>query len=97
MYFLLHPLEWIIDEKMAVHCLESGCIGLHISSGLQMSLGLRSWDISQASGYLLVVRNIQPNTSLLSAVYRYSNHHEHDDILNLGKPYPKKSVYFFLN
>ena len=30
MYFLIHPLVWINDERMAVHCLESGCIGLHI-------------------------------------------------------------------
>ena len=30
MYFLIHPLGWINDERMAVDCLESGCIGLYI-------------------------------------------------------------------
>ena len=29
-YFLIHPLVWINDERMAVHCLELGCIGLYI-------------------------------------------------------------------
>ena len=27
---LIHPSGWINDERMAVHCLESGCIGLYI-------------------------------------------------------------------
>ena len=45
MYFLIHPLVWINDERMAEHCLESGCIGLYIPSDLEMSLGLRPRDI----------------------------------------------------
>ena len=40
-------------------------------SALEMSLGLRPRDISRASGNLLVVGDVQPNTSLLSAVYGY--------------------------
>ena len=78
MYFLTHQLVWINDERMAVHCLESGCIGLYIpsdlkiSSALEMSLGLRPRDISRASGNLLVVGDVLPNTSLLSAVYVYN-------------------------
>ena len=31
MYFLIHPLGWINDEGMAVHCLELGCIILYIA------------------------------------------------------------------
>ena len=41
-------------------------------SALEMSLGLRPRDISRASGNLLVVRDVQPNTSLLLAVYGYN-------------------------
>ena len=41
-------------------------------SALEMSLGLRPRDISRASGNLLVVGDVQPNTSLLSAVYVYN-------------------------
>ena len=41
-------------------------------SALEMSLGLRPRDISRASGNLSVVGDVQPNTSLLSAVYRYN-------------------------
>ena len=29
-YFLIHPPGWINDERMAVHCLKSGCIRLYI-------------------------------------------------------------------
>ena len=29
MDFLIHPWGWINDERMAVHLLESGCIGLY--------------------------------------------------------------------
>ena len=47
MYFLIHPLVWINDERMAVHCLESGYIGLHIPSDLEISLSPR--DVPQAS------------------------------------------------
>ena len=39
MYFLIHPLVSINDERMDVHCLKSGCIGLHIPSDLKISLG----------------------------------------------------------
>ena len=42
-------------------------------SALEMSLGLRPRDISRASGNLLVVGDVQPNTSLLSAVYGYND------------------------
>ena len=35
MYFLIHPLVLINDERMAVHCLESGCIGLYTPSSRQ--------------------------------------------------------------
>ena len=57
MYFLIHPWGWINDERMAVHCLESGCIRLYIPSDLEISLGPRDVprDISRASGNLLVV------------------------------------------
>ena len=41
-------------------------------SALEMSLRLRPRDISRASGNLLVVGDVQPNTSLLSAVYGYN-------------------------
>ena len=41
-------------------------------SALEMSLGLRPWDISGASGNLLGVGDVQPNTSLLLAVYVYN-------------------------
>ena len=41
-------------------------------SALEMSLGLRPRDISRASGNLSVVGDVQPNTSLLSAVYGYN-------------------------
>ena len=27
MYFLIHHSVWINEERMAIHCLESGCIG----------------------------------------------------------------------
>ena len=30
MHFLIHPLVWINDERMAVHCLESGCTTQYI-------------------------------------------------------------------
>ena len=42
------------------------------SSALKMSLGLCPRDISRASGNLLVVGDVQPNTSLLSAVFVYN-------------------------
>ena len=78
MYFLIHPLVWINGERMAVHCLESGCIGLHIPSDLKISLGPRDVpqasppDISRASRNLFVDGDVLPNTSLLSAVYGYN-------------------------
>ena len=56
---------------------ELGCTSPPTSrfpSALEMSLGLRPRDISRASGNLLVVGDVQPNTSLLSAVYVYNNH-----------------------
>ena len=49
--------------RMDVHCLESGCIGLHIPSDLEISLG---------------PRDVQPNTSLLSAVYEYNTDGDDD-------------------
>ena len=52
MYFLIHPLVWINDERMAVHCLESGCIGLHIPSDLEISLGPRDVPRASPSGHL---------------------------------------------
>ena len=61
---------------MAVHCLESGCIGLYIPSDLEISLGPR--DVPRASGNLLVVGDVQPNTSLLSAVYEYNTDGDDD-------------------
>ena len=47
---------------------------LYIPSNLKISLGPRDVprDISRASGNLLVVGDVQPNTSLLSAVYGYN-------------------------
>ena len=54
---------------------ELGCTSPPTSrfpSALEMSLGLRPRDISRASGNLLVVGDVQPNTSLLSAVYGYN-------------------------
>ena len=47
-------------------------------SALEMSLGLRPRDISRASGNLLVVGDVQPNTSLLSAVYEYNTDGDDD-------------------
>ena len=52
MYFLIHPLVWINDERMAVHCLESGCIGLYIPSDLKISLGPRDVPRASPSGHL---------------------------------------------
>ena len=43
MYFLIYPLGWINDERMAVHCLESGCIGLYIPSDLGKYFCLRGY------------------------------------------------------
>ena len=40
-YFLIHPKVWINYEIMDVHCLESGCIRLHIPSDLGKYLGRR--------------------------------------------------------
>ena len=60
---------------------ELGCTSPPTSrfpSALEMSLGLRPRDISRASGNLLVVRDVQLNTSLLLAVYVYNT-----DALNL--------------
>ena len=44
-------------KRMAVHCLESGCIGKYIP--------LEPLDFPQSSG------NVIPNTSLLSVVYEF--------------------------
>ena len=52
MYFLIHPLVWINDERMVVHCLESGCIGLYIPSDLEISLGPRDIPRALPSGHL---------------------------------------------
>ena len=41
-------------------------------SALEMSLGLRPRDISRALGNLLVVGDVQPNTSRFEAVYVYN-------------------------
>ena len=80
MYFLIYPLGWMNDEKMVVHCLKSGCIEFSISSNLEISLGPQ--DIPWVSpsgnfsglalGNLLVVGDVQPNTSRLKAVYGYN-------------------------
>ena len=54
---------------------ELGCTSPPTSrfpSALEMSLGLCRRDISRASGNLLVVGDVQTNTSLLSAVYVYN-------------------------
>ena len=81
MYFLIHPYGWINDERMAVHCLKSGSIGLYIPSDLKISLGPRdvpraspSGHLSGLGNFLLVVGDVQPNISLLSAVYVYNIH-----------------------
>ena len=52
MYFLIHPLVWINGERMAVHCLELGCIGLYIPSDLEISLGPRDVPRASPSGHL---------------------------------------------
>ena len=49
---LIHPSRWINDERMAVHCLESGCIGLYIPSDLEISLGPRDVPRASPSGHL---------------------------------------------
>ena len=78
MYFLIYPKVWIDDERMAVRCLELGCIGLHIPSKLKITLGPQDvpWASPSghlsASGNLLVARDVQPNTTLLSAVYGFN-------------------------
>ena len=57
---------------MAVHCLKSGRIRLYVPSDLKISLRRDvPRDISRASGNPEVGGNVQPNTSLLSAVYIY--------------------------
>ena len=43
-----------------------------LTSRFPSAFGLRPQDISRASGNLLVVGDVQPNTSLLSAVYGYN-------------------------
>ena len=65
MYFLIHPQGWINDERMAIHCLDPGCIGLYIPSDLEISLGLRPQDISRASGNLLVIGDVQPKSQYI--------------------------------
>ena len=72
MYFLIHPEGQIDDERMVVHCLKLGSIWLYIPSDLKISLG--RCDFSRASENLLVVRDVQPNTPLLSAVYAYNRY-----------------------
>ena len=62
MYFLIHPQGWINDERMVVHCIKLECIGLYIPNDLEISLSPR--DVP-----LLVIGDVQPNTSLLSEVY----------------------------
>ena len=75
MYFLVHTLVWIKVERMSVHCLESGYFGKHIPFDHKISLGPRDVPRTSPLGYLsvlgnlLVVGDVQPNTSLLSAVY----------------------------
>ena len=49
---LIHPSGWINDERMAVHCLESGCIGLYIPPDLEISLGPRDVPRVSPSVYL---------------------------------------------
>ena len=49
---MIRPLVWIYDERMAVHCLESGYIGLHIPSDLEISLGPRDVPRASPSGHL---------------------------------------------
>ena len=56
MYFLIHPQGWINDERMAVHCLESGCIRLYIPSDLEISLGPRDIPWASPSGHLSGLR-----------------------------------------
>ena len=72
MKFLKHAKGGINDERIAIHCLESGCIGLYITSDLknflEISLVLDSREISRSLGMYIE----QTNTSLLSplsAVY----------------------------
>ena len=61
MYFLIHSLGWINDERMAAHCLESGylefvhcreegCIGLSIPDHQEISRGQSLREISMLEG-----------------------------------------------
>ena len=75
--------RWINDERMAVHCFESGSIGLLLVHPLRPptppeSLGHWGFLSPWILGNLLVVGDVQPNTSFLSAVYvMYSVQAEH--------------------
>ena len=68
MHFLIHPKGWIDDKRMVKQCLESGCIGLY----KDISFGLHPRETSRASRNLLVIRDVQPDTSLSSAVYVFT-------------------------
>ena len=75
MYFLVHPEGRINDERMAEHCLKSGCTWLHIPSDPEIFLSPRDipWDISQAFRNLLFVGDVQPSIFRPSAAYGYNS------------------------
>ena len=81
-------LYWsFIWYNVYIHCLEEGCIGLYtdISRGLRdvpgtMPEGHPDWIVDTSPGTfpswnILVVWDIQPNTSLLLAVYVFNSRH----------------------
>ena len=72
-----------IDERMAVHCLESGCIGKYISLGRKFGTScprICPRFISRASG------DVFPNTPLLLAMYGYNI--DHTEVEGSSLPFP---------
>ena len=66
------PCRKIDAERLSVLHQNSGGIGKSIPSALQISLGLRPWDISRVSGNLSGVGDGFPNTSLVLVEHGYN-------------------------
>ena len=56
MYFLIHPLGWINDERMAVHCPESGWLYVHPNTNLILAVyTIFQWGNKVQTTYLIFV------------------------------------------
>ena len=78
---MIHPKGWINDERMAVHCLVSRCMYCIFPPTSRFPLASRcpsGFALEKSLGHLEISWDVQPNTSLLSAVYGYNTlHHRH--------------------